>query len=72
MNISIDVTWQDLAFIWCLIIWIWFISLAMGQQSILPINFGLTFIYSVSLIASIPGVPAYLIWKYKKRKNKGN
>lgn len=72
MNISIDVTWQDLAFIWCLVVWAWFIVGALTQQSILPFNFGLAYVYAISFILSIPGVPAYLIWKYKKRKNKGN
>ncbi|MEN3026043.1 MAG: hypothetical protein ABC585_05760 [Candidatus Methanosuratincola petrocarbonis] len=70
MEISIDVSWQDLAFIWCLVAWA---NLAIGaftQQLLLPFNSGLLYIYAATLLASIPGVPAYIIWKLKKRKSK--
>lgn len=70
MEIRINVTLPDLIFIWFLVIWAWYIIGAITHQSILPFNIGAAYIYVISLVLSIPGVPAYIIWKYKKKKER--
>lgn len=68
MKFEFEVTWQDLAFIWCAFFWAALLVSILSQQFVLPFNQGLLYIYGITAVASIPGMPAYLVWKWRKKK----
>jgi len=63
--------WYDVLFAWFVTIWVLGIASMISGYGLLPLAGWplMTYIYGYSFTASFIGIPVYIIYKFKNRKN---